>query len=344
MKKSIHQNRYERQKRLEALLPASSTAPANCPDGAHLLKSLGNAYGTTSDGACRRALQRDLDALVKDERIEAVNPNGKPLRYRRVKDDLNDDALIWEDTLQKVGDLVNSLLIKAKGVLPQRPLDPLWQRLLTDADGPVLDATRLRIIPDTLRLQPVELYPAVLTSVITALAQRCVLKVNYENADGKRAEVQIHPQALIQRGPIPYLLALKNDETEPVRFYALHRMTRPELLTILSARVAKNFDLDQAIKQGVIDFGSGKQIELELRVRGYLATVLTVCPLAPNQRFINEPNGSEFEIRVWATVPASGQLLRWLLGAGDNLEVIAPPDLRRVVAAQAAKTAALYRR
>jgi proteasome accessory factor B len=49
----------------------------------------------------------------------------------------------------------------------------------------------------------VELYPAVLQSVITALAQRCALRVLYENAKGERDEAQIHPQALVQRGPIP---------------------------------------------------------------------------------------------------------------------------------------------
>ena len=49
-----------------------------------------------------------------------------------------------------------------------------------------------------------------------------------------------------------------------------------------------------------------------------------------------------FELRVWARVPSTGNLLRWLLGAGDNLEVVAPADLRGKVAAQAAKAAAIY--
>ena len=34
----------------------------------------------------------------------------------------------------------------------------------------------------------------------------------------------------------------------------------------------------------------------------------------------------------------SGVSRRWLLGAGDNLEVMAPAELRRVVAAQSAKS------
>jgi len=31
---------------------------------------------------------------------------------------------------------------------------------------------------------------------------------------------------LVQRGPTPYLFALKNDETAPVRTHARHRMIR----------------------------------------------------------------------------------------------------------------------
>jgi CheY-like chemotaxis protein len=107
-------------------------------------------------------------------------------------------------------------------------------------------------------------------------------------------------------------------------------------------RRALQRDLDQAIANGQVDFGRGERIDLELRVRGYLVTVLTACPLAADQRFEDEPLDADFEIRVWAQVPQTGQLLRWLLGAGDNVEVVDPPDLRRVVAAQAAKMAALY--
>ena len=103
------------------------------------------------------------------------------------------------------------------------------------------------------------------------------------------------------------------------------------------------FDLDQAIAAGKADFGQGKLIDLELRVRGYLATLLRVCPLSLDQRLRDEPEGSPFVLRVTARLPSTGQLLRWLLGAGDNLEVLAPEELRQVLAAQGEKMAALYR-
>ena len=331
---AAHETRIARLKRLEALLPRGR-APGACPDVAQLLAMLGEAYAGKTLAARRRALQRDLEELVKEGRIKAVNPGSKPLRYRLVAEEQDKYQAVRDYEIQVVRDLVAA-------ALPQQRLDRLWQRLLTNAEGPRLDETRLRIVPDTLRLQAVELYPRVLEAVIEALAQRRALQVLYENAEEERSDACLHPQALMQRGPIPYLFALKNDEDEPIRLYALHRMIRAEVLTQTPAHEAVGFDLDEAIANGQADFGRGEQIDLELRVRGYLATVLVACPLAVGQQWKDEPPDSDFEIRVWAQVPQTGQLLRWLLGAGANIEVVAPPDVRRVVAVQAAKVAALY--
>jgi len=330
-----YQSRIQRLHRLEVLLPPATAAPADCPDGGRLLQILGEEYAASDILARRRALQRDLMDLIKEGRIEAVNPGGKPLRYRRLNDDLVEDPLIWQYTLQQVKDLIAE-------ALPKRRLDRLWERLLHEIDVPLLDDQRFRIISDTLRLRPVDLYPDILAAVIQALAQRCALQVLYAGATGERGEAVIHPQALVQRGPIPYLLALKNDETEPVRFYALHRMIRAQSLPGTPTRTAVGFDLDQSIASGKIDFGQGQLIDLELRVRGYLATLLEACPLSDDQCLEDEPENSGFSLRVKARVPSTGNLLRWLLGAGDKLEVITPAELRRLVAAQLAKATAIY--
>ena len=327
--------RHQRLRRLESLLPAPGAAHADCPDGARLLRMMADAYGEGGDDARRRALLRDLATLIKDERIEAVNPGGKPLRFRRRGEDPQEDEQIWQDTLDQIHALIDD-------AVRERRLDQLWRGLLDQYGGPLLDEERLRMVPDTLRLKPVELSKGVLQAVIVALAQRYALRVLYEDAEGVRAWAQVHPQALVQRGPIPYLFALKNDENAPVRLYALHRMIRARALPATPARPVPGFNLDQAIAQGRVDFGQGTLIDLELRVRGYLATLLVDCPLSENQVWEDEPAGSTFILRVRARLPSTGQLLRWLLGAGDNLEVVAPADLRRVVAVQAGKMAAIY--
>lgn len=328
--------RLQRLRRLEALLPRPVTAPAHCPDGTRLLEILGDAYGTGNESTRLRALQRDLMELIGQGRIEALKAGGRSLRYRRLADEVDEDPLVWQYTLQQVRDLIAE-------AVPARRLDRLWQRLLNETDGPLLDEQRLRMVSDTLRLRPVELYPNVLQAVITALAQRCVLQVLYEKANGERAEVRLHPHAVVQRGPIAYLFALKDADDAKMRLYALHRMIRAQALTAVPARRQAGFDLDQAIAAGKADFGQGRLIDLELRVRGYLATLLSVCPLSEDQGMRDEPEDSPFTLRVFARLPSTGQLLRWLLGAGDNLEVIAPAELRQVLAAQAEKMAAIYR-
>ena len=327
-------DRIQRLRRLEALLPKPGTKPADCLDGARLLEILDTAYGTGSPASLRRALQRDLETLVQDGRIEAVNPGSKPLRYRRLGDTLDDDAAVWEFTLRQVRDLIAE-------AIPKRQLDRLWERLLHDRDRPLLTDQQLRVVPDSLRLRPVELYPDVLHAVITALAQHCALQVVYQNANDERSTPILHPQALVQRGPIPYLFALKNDE-EHLRFYALHRFIRVELKAQIPARAAEDFDLDRALSEGKIDFGQGQLIELVIRVRGYLTQLLLACPLADEQTWEDEPDGSDFDLRIQARLPQTGQLLRWLLGAGDKLEVLAPTELRHVLAKQTRKMADLY--
>ena len=331
--------RLLRLRRLEALLPRPVTAPVNCPDSARLLEILRDAYGAGNEATRLRAVQRDLMELIGQGRAEALKGDGRALRYRRLGDEADEDPLIWQYTLRQVRDLIAE-------AVPARRLDRLWQRLLNEIDGPLLDEQRLRMVSDTLRLQPVELYPEVLQAVITALAQRCVLQVLYEKANGARGEVRLHPHAVVQRGPIPYLFALKEAkeaDDDKMRLYALHRMIRAQALPAAPARRQAGFDLDQAIAAGKADFGQGKLIDLELRVRGYLATLLSVCPLSLDQRLRDEPEGSPFVLRVTARLPSTGQLLRWLLGAGDNLEVLAPEELRQVLAAQGEKMAALYR-
>ena len=325
----------KRHQRLIQVLPLPGTGPTQCLSTPQLLELLGESYGNQGDAARLRTLQRDLEKLVASEAIEVVNPGGKPLLFRQRRSSLLDDQTIWRFTVQQIEDL-------ARGVITSKQWDTFADSLLHHKDGPILDRSRFRILPDSLRLSPAAVKPKVLSAVIQALARGRVLKVHYENVRGQRSKVKIHPQALLQRGPVPYLFALKNDEDEPLRLYALQRMISAEVLVDDAARQVPDFDLDRAIAEGMADFGHGTQVALELRVRGYLVNLLIDCPLSKGQTWEEEPPGSDFDIRVSAQVPETGQLLRWLLGAGANVEVIAPEELRRVVADQAAKMAALY--
>jgi len=84
----------------------------------------------------------------------------------------------------------------------------------------------------------------------------------------------------------------RRPDDHKMRLYTLHRMSRAQALPAVPERRQAGFDLDQAIAAGKADFGQGKPIDLELRVRGYLATLLSVCPLSEAQRLRDEPEVS----------------------------------------------------
>ncbi|WPL19239.1 hypothetical protein Thiowin_04351 [Thiorhodovibrio winogradskyi] len=255
---------FERIERLQALfdrIPPPRTAREGCPDVGRLEDQLADEYGRdSSPGARRRRLQRDLAELVRDERIKPFNPGGKPLRYRRVEEAGDDDPSVMAYTRQVINEAVADLL-------PRVRLDALWRKLLVSKLVPELDEQRLRVLPADYRLTPAEVCPRILGTVISAVAERRVLVVKHRKSSGETSQPHLHPQALVQRGPVTYLAALKNDEPAHVQFYALHRLTRARLIDE-AARVAEDFDLDKAIDDGLVDFGPGALITLELRVRG----------------------------------------------------------------------------
>jgi predicted DNA-binding transcriptional regulator YafY len=330
---ALHKDRIDRLAQLEALVPRHAPA-GDCPDIGRLVELMGKHYAHhASPAARRRAIQRDLEELVTVGRIEPVNPGGKPLRYRRLREDTASDSCLWDYARRSIENIL-------KAELPAGQLDAVWQRMLEPASGTGLDASMLRILSDSQRLQPAALHNGVLADVLEALALSRTLLIGYRDAAGKLTRPLIHPQALLQRGPRMYLFAMKNDEAL-VRMYALHRITSCALGNE-PARKSADFDLDREIRRGNADFGDGTLIGVVLRARGYVASLLRECSLSADQRIEDEDEDSDFELRVTATVPATGQLLRWLLGCGDKLQVIAPAALRTVMAAQTAKAAQLY--
>lgn len=329
---ATHLSRIDRLKALLGLIPGSGSA--QFPGTAILQERAAPLYDQhRSDAARRRALQRDLEDLIASDDIEVVNPGGKPRRYRRRRPAI--DARLWAYVRRSLRSIIDTHL-------PMRRFDVLWRQLLERENDLRLGLgdDKFRIVADSLRLQPAEINEAVLTDVLDALARSRTLRVSYRSAAGQLSRPTLHPQGLLERGPRLYLYALKNDEDD-WRMYALHRIIRSEVGTE-PARRLPGFDLQALIDDGAADFSSGELIRLELRVRGYVVELLRDCPLAEGQRIEEEAVDSRFEARVHVSLCASGQLLRWLLGLGDNVEVLAPPDLRRVMAAQTAKMAVLY--
>lgn len=330
---AVFKARIDRLDRLEAAIPRFAD-PEACPDPATLLDRLHSDYTHHANRAAKlRAIQRDLSELIEAERIDVINPKQKPKRYRRRCDHAEFDPLLKSYIRRKIENILSTELALGR-------LDAAIKRLLRDEDGELIGEDKLLVISDTQRLLPAAIREDVFADVLEALVRSRSLQVGYRDAHNKTTHPVIHPQALLQRGPRLYLFAQKNDE-DSVRMYALHRILNSAIQET-PAREARGFSLAHAVSKGNADFGQGQQIDLVIRARGYAADLLLECALAKNQRIQDEPEGSDFDVLVSATVPSTGQLLRWLLGFSDKIEVIAPLELREVVAAQISKAGSLY--
>lgn len=329
-----HKERIDRLNLLRKLIPKSSSGQG-CPDARQLLARLAEHYeASKSDAARMRAIQRDLDALVKEGDIEVVNPRGKPQRYRRKADLDSTDPRLWAYAQS----LMRSLI---RDAVPEKRLERILASLREEGEDFGLGEDKLCILSDTQRLLPADFKEEVLLAALEALAQSRTLQATYRDGAGKQSRPELHPQALLQRGPRLYLFALKNDEAAPLRMYALHRFTSAKVGEGPGRR-AEGFCLQEAIRKGQADFAGDGAVQLELRVRGYVADLLRDCRLSADQVIEEEPDDSPFSARVRATVPETGQLLRWLLGCGANVEVLAPAKWREVVISQLDKMRSVY--
>lgn len=322
----------ERRKKLLQVLRLPGTTWPHCHSVARLQELLEDDY---RGNAGRRKLQRDLKGLIESELVEACQIAAGTWHYRRVTDALNDDLLIR----RHAADSLMALIVDA---LESGTLAEVWHRVLSDSEMGLLSRAQLLVIPDHLQLQEVRLSSDILCEVVRALIDSYPIKARYRKRNGELGQGKLHPHAIIHRGPIPYLLAVKEDALDTIKHFPLHRMNSVEALNEEASYYLPGFDLQTHIDRGYGDFGQGEEIKVELRAKGYIAEILEACPLTADQVIEQAPGDSCFDVHVKATLPSTGSLFRWLLAAGSNIEVVAPRKLRERVARQLDNASAYY--
>lgn len=187
---------------------------------------------------------------------------------------------------------------------------------------------KVRIIPPT---QPL-LVPVIDESVEATLQEallldrQCLISYQRKDAD-KPDEYPINPLGLVQRGALLYLICTIKTYADP-RILVLHRVRSAELLSSPVQR-PREFDLDTYLSGGAFGWGAGNAIQLEVLFNPESGNHLYETPLSVDQVISIEPDG---RLRVVAAVPENKQLLWWLLGFGEGVEVLAPKGLRESVA------------
>ncbi len=161
-------------------------------------------------------------------------------------------------------------------------------------------------------------------AVHSALLSEQQLEISYASREQRETKTyRVHPLGIVQRGAVTYLVATLNDYTD-IRLLAVHRIQSAELLD-KPIKMPKKFDLAKYIRQGAFGFGGSDEIKLVVRFTIPAVEHLRETPLSLDQQI--EPDKAGW-LRVHATVPDTAQLRWWLLGFGDQVEVLEPTSLR----------------
>ncbi|MBZ0330678.1 WYL domain-containing protein [Halomonas sp. ANAO-440] len=280
-----------------------------------------------------RSLQRDLRDKLALHFPLTCDDTHKPYRWYFDRDfHRNLPALDVPSALTLV--LAEEYL---KGLLPPvvvGQLSPQFRdarQLLDDLETNGLSqwARRVRAIPNGMALIPAPLEERVWQAVTQTLLEQKALDVRYLSRSAEAEKIfTLHPQGLVSRHSVTYLLATVNDYAD-IRQFALHRL---KSATISDApwREAPDFELDDYIRRGAFGYRqSPEDVTLVADVAPQVAWLLTETPLAIEQNLAPLPD-SDWK-RLTAKVPDEQQTLWWLMGMGANVEVIEPVGWRQEI-------------
>ncbi len=176
---------------------------------------------------------------------------------------------------------------------------------------------KVRVVATSQPLLPPKIAAGVFETVSEALYGNRWLQLDYRNAGGKLAKVEVMPLGLAQQGSRMYLVC-RYQGFENERSLALHRIQSAEASTLTFER-PKDFDLKRYDDDGRFGFGDGRRIRLSFRINRNAGLHLLESPLSLDQQAV-ELDGGQLEIK--ATVVDSAMLEWWLRGFGDAVSNI----------------------
>jgi predicted DNA-binding transcriptional regulator YafY len=174
--------------------------------------------------------------------------------------------------------------------------------------------SKVRVVATSQPLLPPKIVPGVFEVVSEALYGNHWLRLDYRNAGGKRATVEVMPLGLAQQGPRLYLVCrFRGYDNE--RSLALHRILSAETSTLTFER-PKEFDLKKYDDDGRFGFGEGEKVRLSFRIESDAGLHLLESPLSNDQHVVECGVGT---LEITATVVDSAMLEWWLRGFGASV-------------------------
>ncbi len=297
-----------------------------------------NGFHTTT-----RTIQRDLLELSGSMFPIEYDDRSKPYGWSWAK-----DSAPFHLPSLSVGDAMVLQMVEKhlRGLLPESSLETLapYFRAAEKQIEAALGKRRhqwldlVRVVPPTQPLIPPEVSPAARTEVYEALLGGSQVRIKYlTRGKAKPAEYDVNPLAIVQRGPITYVVATIFKYTD-IRLLALHRIKSATRID-REAQRPPGFDLDKYLHEGHLDFGSGRKVKLRLRFYEGAGDHLYESPLSADQKINDIGDGT---VEVTATVPHTPQLEWWIPGFCNEVEVLSPVALRSTLRERLRKASMRY--
>jgi len=274
-----------------------------------------------------RTTQRDLDRLSSDFPLFSEK-QGRVNYWQWAKGAHAFEVPSMTPASALVFTLVEQYL---RPLLPQSTMELIQPYLGRAAD--VMRTTRfqgwrknVRLLGRGPRLISPKIRPGVRDVVYTALMERSRFNVKYSRRYEKKAiEYSVNPLGLVIKEGISYVVCTLRDYDD-LKQLALHRIQSASLDDEPAKRI-KGFDLDTYIEKesGFAYLISKDQLKLKARFENDAAFHLQESRLSTDQELKQVDKDS---VLLTATVPDSSEIRWWLLGFGDQVEVLEPKKLR----------------
>jgi len=176
-----------------------------------------------------------------------------------------------------------------------------------------------------------------------AWAERRVVEFTYDPATHSPGRpprrARVHPYLLEASAATRAMYLMGFDEERgAVRTFKLQRIADLSL-TPTSFEPPDSDALQGSLERAWGVIADQEEVEVALRFDASVAGQITETTWHPTEKVVSEPDGS----LVWrARVPGTVEIRRWILSWGEHVEVVAPPELRAVIADTVRAAASRY--
>jgi len=172
---------------------------------------------------------------------------------------------------------------------------------------------------------PARLLDKTFASLQKAIMRKQKIEIRYHSLfEGRIIETQVHPYHLFYNKRAWYILGYSNIH-ESIRTFKLNRIKE---LTLLEKRFVdeKPFDLNEHLGRAWSMIPEGRIYNVKLRFLPKVANNVTEVRWHDSQKVTRHSNGSA---TVEFRVDGLGEISWWILGYGDQVQVLSPKALRK---------------